>query len=93
MLGCKKDSGIEPGEVKATVIGYVIADYWGKGCSTGGLEIKVGSDHYFIANAISSDYNEPNSWPISVWIRYESAPPDSCGHWTNRVNILSIRKQ
>ncbi|MVM39613.1 hypothetical protein GO730_21725 [Spirosoma sp. HMF3257] len=93
MLGCKKDAGVEPGEVEATLTGYVIADYWSKGCSTGGLAIKVGNASYVINNSLSSEYEQANSWPIGVWVRYESAPPDNCGQWTNRINILSIRKK
>lgn len=99
MLGCKKDSKIDPVEVnavveaKATVIGYVIADYWTKGCSTGGLQIKVGDDFYLIVNSVAPEYSEPNSWPIAVLVRYESAPPDGCGHLKNRVNVISIQKR
>ena len=93
LVGCGKDSGIKPGEVEATITGQIIADYFSKGCSIGGLEIKVGNDSYIISNAISADYQDANSWPIPVWVSYESAPPDTCAHWTNRINILSIRKK
>jgi hypothetical protein len=93
IVGCGKDPGIKPGEVEGTITGEVIADYFSKGCSSGGLVIKVGNDSYVISNAVSADYAEPNSWPLAVWVRYESAPPDTCGQWTNRINILSIRKK
>lgn len=93
LLSCKNDSKIEPNEVEATLTGYVIADYWSKGCSAGGLQIKVGNDYHTISNHLSADYEEPNAWPIPVWVRYESAPPDSCAQDTNRINLLSIRKR
>lgn len=97
VLGCKEDSrkdfGIEPGEVEATVMYYITADYFNKGCSVAGLIMKVDNDSYLINNTIASEYSESSSLPISVWVRYESAPPDSCAHWTNRINILSIRKK
>ena len=93
LLSCKKDFEAETGEVEASVTGYVIADYWTKGCSSGGLEIKIGNNTYVVSNSISPAYEEPNAWPIPVWVRYELAPPDSCSQSTNRVKILSIRKK
>ena len=93
MLGCRQDAEMKPGEVEATITGDVIADYWTKGCSSGGLEIKVGNDFYVISNTTPAEYEDSKSWHIPVWVRYESAPPDSCGQWTNRINILSIRKK
>ena len=93
LLGCEKDSNIQPGEVEASITGYVIADNWGKGCGIGGFEIKIGNDPYIISNTIPVDYENANSWPVPVWVRYQSANPDSCAHWTNRITVLSIRKR
>lgn len=93
IVGCGKDSGVKPGEVEGAITGRVIADYFSKGCSSGELEIKIGNDSYIINNTISADYENANSWPIPVWVRYESAPPDTCAQLTNRINILSIREK
>ena len=93
VAGCNQDAAIKPDEVEATIKGYVIADNWGKGCSSGGLVIKMNRDSYLISNSIPSDYENPNAWPVPVWVRYESAGPDSCSQVTNRVNVLSIRKR
>lgn len=97
VLGCKEDSrkdfGIEPGEVEGTITEIWIADVYSRRCSAMGLVMKVGNKPYVINNTVASEYGESKFWPISVWVRYESAPPDSCAHWTNRVNITSIRKK
>ncbi len=91
LLSCKSTE-VEPGEVAATVTGAVIADYFTKGCSGGGLEIKIGSAVYTVSNSVPATYEEPNSWPIAVWIRYQPDIPDACTQSTNRVKILSNRK-
>lgn len=91
-LGCQKDGTLEPGEVEATITGFVIADNWGKGCSSGGLEIKIDHNTYIIRNAIAPEYEEANSWPVPVWVRYQAASPDACTESTNRITSLSIRR-
>ena len=83
-LGCKKGTDIKPGEIEATIKEYVISDNRDKGCSSEGFEVKISADSYLISNSIPSDYENPNSWPASVWIRYESASPDSCSQATNK---------
>ncbi|MCF0055104.1 hypothetical protein LXL81_04995 [Dyadobacter sp. CY356] len=77
-LGCKKGTDIKPGEIEATVKGYVISDNWDRGCNSEGFVIKISADSYLISNSIPSYYENPSSWPDSGWIRYESASPDSC---------------
>ncbi|SFF17741.1 hypothetical protein [Spirosoma endophyticum] len=93
LAGCNQDAAIKPDEVEATIKGYVIADNWSKSGSSGGLVIKINRDSYLISNSIPSDYENSNAWPVPVWVRYESASPDSCSQATNRVNILSIRRR
>lgn len=91
-FGCQ-DNKVKPGEIAATITSEVIADNWLKGCSSGGLEIKIGQESYIISNSVPATYAEANSRPLSVWIRYQPDEPDTCSHWTNRIRILSIRKR
>ncbi|MBC8152495.1 MAG: hypothetical protein H7Z72_06255 [Bacteroidetes bacterium] len=92
LISCRS-SEIEPGEVEGTITGYVVADNFAKSCSVGGLQVEIRSDTYTLSNAVPVAYQEPNSWPISVWIRYQPDIPDTCTQSTNRVKILSIRKR
>ena len=93
MTGCQPEAEMKPGEVEAVITGNIIADYWTKGCSSGGLAVKVGKDSYVISNTVPAEYEDAKSWPLPVWVRYESAPPDSCSQLTNRITVLSIRKK
>lgn len=89
--GCK-DKTIDSSEVAATITSNIIADNFSKGCSSGGLQIKISNDTYIISNLIPTIYEDANSWPISVWIRYDPDIPDTCTQSTNRVKIITIRK-
>lgn len=93
LLGCKKDADIKPGEVEATVRGYVIADNWGKGCSSGGLQVTVGNELYLSSTAEAAVYEGSDAKPVPVWIRFETDSPDTCIQFTDRIRILSIRKR
>lgn len=92
LVACK-GTEVKPGEVAATITGDFIADNWTKGCSSGGLAIKINRDSYIISNRIPAAYEEPNSWPAPVWIRYERDVPDPCTQADDRIKILSIRKR
>ncbi|GAB4018887.1 hypothetical protein [Spirosoma koreense] len=90
LLGCN-GPGIEAGEVAATLTGEVIIDNWSKYCSSGGQQISIDNHGYLISHPIPDAFT--HSYPLSVWVRYEPAPPDTCAPAVDRVRILTIRKQ
>lgn len=92
LLSCR-NAGVEPGEVAATVTNDLIIDNWSKGCSGGGLEIKIDNDFFTASNSLPAAYGDARILPVAVWIRYEPAEPDTCTHSTNRIRILSIRNR
>ncbi|CAG5072986.1 hypothetical protein DYBT9623_04518 [Dyadobacter sp. CECT 9623] len=92
LLGCK-DRPAEPDEYQGVITGYMVIDNWAKGCGSGGLAIDIKGNTYLVTNSVADTFEDPNAWPVPVWVRYKPAPADSCTGSKNRIEILSIRKQ
>ena len=90
--GCKTETA-EPGEMAGTITGYTIADNWANACSTEGPELQSNGNNYWVSNRVAPYFEEPNAWPIPVWVRFRMTSPDSCTRSENRIEVLSIRKR
>lgn len=92
LLGCKKEDA-EPGEVSATLTGFVTEDRWDGSLTCSGYEIETDNEHFRTVSMLPEVFTDPNAWPVPVWIRYERDEKDPCTERSNRIVILSIRKR
>lgn len=92
LLGCNKDDP-QPGEVSATLTGFVVEDRFDGSLTCSGYEIQTGDAHYRTVTKLPEAFTDPNAWPVPVWIRYERDEKDPCTERSNRIVILSIRKR
>lgn len=92
LLGCKKED-TKPGEVSATLTGFVVEDRWDGALTCSGYEIETDDERYRTVSKLPEAFTDPNAWPVPVWIRYERDKNDPCTERSNRIVVLSIRKR
>ncbi|WP_439559671.1 hypothetical protein [Dyadobacter sp.] len=92
LLACT-DKTAQPGEVAGTITGFLEVDDLGKGCGTSGLVLSIEKANYLISNEVEPRYQQPNAWPVQVWVRFKLVSPDRCSQSGNSVEIVSIRER
>lgn len=92
IISCKKED-TKPGEVSATIQGFIVEDSFTGQLTCSGYDIMIADERYQAVGEIPKAFTHPNAWPASVWVRYQRDKTDPCTDRSNRIVLTSVRQR